>query len=186
MITPRWKHALNIKHSYAWRGPRGSYFTRVLSLSLLFLRASHVFPALILNVPALNNNGTPWKWDYSKTFASFLPSTPFVAIHSSSRIMTRRVYGSSAVAFNEARPCHLRLPSSFCPSSFFRRFNCCANICLAGIDPGPTPRQRNYVQGKVYPRFRSSFRPRREREREIALLFSSLVGIVDFERNFIC
>lgn len=60
-------------------------------------------------------------------------------------------------------------------------------FALQGIDPGPTPRQRNYVQGKVYPRFRSSFRPRREREREIALLFSSLVvGIVDFERNFIC
>lgn len=105
----------------------------------------------------------PWKWDYSKTFARFLSrvpyprrlssspflpdrSTPFVAIHSSSRIMTRRVYGSSAAAFTEARPARASPP--FVLSSF-AGFNCCANICAAGasIHAGANTIT---VQGKVH------------------------------------
>lgn len=78
----------------------------------------------------------PWKWDYSKTFARFLLSFSTFCRDSFvlSRIMTRRVaYGSSAVAFTEVR---LASVSTFCPS-FFRQFNCCANICPAAIDPDP-------------------------------------------------
>ena len=98
-----------------------------------------------------------WKWDYSKTFAASLPSfpsTPFVAIHSSSRIMTRRVYGSSAVALNEVSR------ATFASFFFLPSF--------AGLIVAPTfafqgsilglIHQRNYAQAKAHPRFRPSRR----------------------------
>lgn len=88
------------------------------------------------------------KWDYSKTFARFLvPVPPFVAIHSSFRIMTSRVYGAATVAFTKrkraAMPC--RVASPF----LFRRFNCCANICLAAIGSTVEVQEHRHVNNTI-------------------------------------
>ena len=111
-------------------------FSPPLSLSLsLLLSPCHVFPPLILNVPALNNNGSPLEVGLLENICRFPPllsvhpfcRDSFVLPHNdASRLREQRS------RIERGEPCHLRL--LFLPS-LFRRFNCCANICLPGIDP---------------------------------------------------
>lgn len=100
----------------------------------------------------------PWKWDYSKTFARFLSRVsslrrPFLAPDPSFHPFCR---DSFVLPHNDAprlweqrsrihRGEACQSVFAFCPF-FFRRFNCCANICPAG--DRSTPR-RTQLPSKV-------------------------------------
>lgn len=118
-------------------GQRIVFLSELLSLFLLFSFIILHLPYISAFHPRLNNNGIAQMkerrvgggvQDWSKIFADSLTShrfSPFVAIHSYFRIS------------DISHPQYLVSSSSsshFLSFLYFRQFNCCANIYLAGIN----------------------------------------------------